>query len=126
MNLPDLDNPQNIDVFIASFYDKLLSDDVMAPLFLRDAGIVVATHLPTISLYWQKMLWGDKQYATNMMNKHRAVHAKTGFTADHYHRWLDYFEQTATGSFAGEYTDKALRIANAVIANMSKRMIEVV
>lgn len=125
MNLPDLDSPQNIDIFVASFYEKLLSDDVMAPLFLRDAGIEVTTHLSTISLYWQKMLWGDKQYATNMMSKHRAIHAKSGFTVEHYDRWLGYFEQTVRGSFAGEYSDKALRIANAVIGNMAKRMIDI-
>lgn len=121
-SLPDLDNPQNIDVFVEFFYDKLLSDDLMAPLFLRDAQIEVSSHLATISLYWQKMLWGDKEYATNMMQKHRAIHAKTGFTVTHYQRWLGHFEQTAADNFSGEYTDKALRIANAVIGNMAKRM----
>ena len=118
----DLDTPQNIDSFVASFYDKLLKDDIMAPIFLRDANIDVSAHLPTISLYWQKMLWGDRQYNTNMMKKHRAVNVKKRFKTIHYQRWLGYFEQTAKESFAGEYTEKALRIANAVIHNMESRM----
>ncbi len=122
----DLDTPQNIDFFVASFYDKLLKDDIMAPVFLRDANIDVSAHLPTISLYWQKMLWGDGQYNTNMMKKHRAINVKKHFKTIHYQRWMGYFEQTAKESFAGEYTEKALRIAAAVIHNMESRMVEAV
>ncbi|MBV1921743.1 MAG: group III truncated hemoglobin [Pseudomonadales bacterium] len=120
----DLDTPQNIDFFVASFYEKLLKDDIMAPIFLRDANIDVSAHLPIISLYWQKMLWGDRQYDTNMMKKHRAVNVKKRFKTIHYQRWIGYFEQTAKESFAGRYTEKALRIANAVIHNMESRMVE--
>jgi len=120
----DLDTPQNIDSFVASFYEKLLKDDIMAPIFLSDANIDVSAHLPTISLYWQKMLWGDRQYDTNMMKKHRAVNVKKRFKTMHYQRWIGYFEQTAKESFAGEYTEKALRIANAVIHNMESRMVD--
>jgi len=120
----DLDTPQNIDAFVASFYDKLLKDDIMAAVFLQDANIDVSAHLPTISLYWQKMLWGDRQYNTNMMKKHRAINVRKPFKAIHYNLWLGYFEQTASESFAGEYTEKALRIANAVINNMQNRMME--
>ena len=94
----------------------------MAPIFLRDANIDVSEHLPTISLYWQKMLWGDRQYSTNMMKKHRAINVKKHFKTIHYQRWIGYFEQTAKESFAGEYTEKALRIANAVIRSMESRM----
>ena len=118
----DLDTPQNIDFFVASFYDKLLKDDIMASVFLHDANIDVSAHLPTISLYWQKMLWGDRQYDTNMMKKHRVINGKKRFKTIHYQRWIGYFEQTVKESFAGEYTDKALRIARAVIHNMESRM----
>ena len=97
----------------------------MAPVFLRDANIDVSAHLPTISLYWQKMLWGDRQYSTNMMKKHRAINVKSRFKTVHYQRWLGYFEQTAKESFSGEYTEKALRIARAVIHNMESRMVDV-
>ena len=96
----------------------------MAPVFLRDANIDVSVHLPTISLYWQKMLWGDRQYDTNMMKKHRVINSKNPLKTMHYRRWIDYFEQTAKESFSGEYTEKALRIANAVIHNMERRMLE--
>ena len=102
----DLDTPRNIDSFVASFYEKLLKDDIMAPIFLRDANIDVSAHLPTISLYWQKMLWGDRQYDTNMMKKHRAINVKKRFKTIHYQRWIGYFEQTAKEYFEGDYTEK--------------------
>ncbi len=96
----------------------------MAPVFLQDANIDVSAHLPRISLYWQKMLWGDRQYDTNMMKKHRVINVRSRFKTIHYQRWIAYFEQTAGESFAGEYTEKALRIANSVIHNMQSRMMD--
>lgn len=122
MRRPDLDSAHNVDRFVDLFYARLLNDCVLAPVFLEDAQIDVRTHLPSISLYWQKMLWGDKQYNTNMMKKHRKINAHRPFSTAHYQRWLGYFEQTAKESFSGEYTDKALRIARNVIKNMEKHM----
>lgn len=123
MTLPDLDTPDQIDRFVHSFYNKLLKDDLMAPVFLKHANIDILAHLPTISLYWQKMLWGDRQYNNHMVNIHRAVHAKHPFEERHYQRWFEYFEQTASESFSGNFTDKALRIASKVIINMKKQML---
>ncbi|OUS32143.1 hypothetical protein A9Q99_01690 [Gammaproteobacteria bacterium 45_16_T64] len=118
----DLDTVKNIDAFVHSFYQKLLDDEVMSPLFLKHAAIDVTEHLPTISLYWQKMLWGDTQYNNHMMSMHRKIDAKHTFNEQHYQRWLDYFKQTASESYDGFYTNKALRIAEKVVANMMKHI----
>ena len=123
MNLPDLDTPTHIDMFVHSFYNKLLNDELMAPVFLTHANIDILAHLPTISLYWQKMLWGDRQYDNHTMNIHRSVHANHPFEAQHFHRWFYYFEQTAAESFSGTFTDRALDIAQKVITNMKKQML---
>ena len=120
---PDLDSPDHIDKFVHSFYDKLLSDELMAPVFLEHAKIDIRVHLPTISLYWQKMLWGDRQYNNHTMNKHRSVHANHPFEPRHFNRWFYYFELTASESFAGTFTDKAVGIAQKVIINMKKQML---
>ena len=124
-DMTDLDTPQNIDLFIHSFYNKLLKDELMAPLFLDHANIDITTHLSTISLYWQKMLWGDPQYNNHTMNIHRAIHRDHPFEAQHFRRWFFYFEQTATESFSGTFTEKALDIAQKIILNMKKSMLTI-
>jgi len=120
---PDLDSHQHIDQFIKLFYDKLLNDEIMAPVFLEDAKIDIRTHLPTISLYWQKMLLGDDQYRTHMMNKHRVVHKTNPFKEAHFIRWLTLFEEAIAANNSGPYTEKARKIAKNVIRNMKTQLL---
>lgn len=118
---PDLDNPEQISRMVHRFYDVLLDDPLMAPLFLEVAQVDLTAHLPTISLYWQKMLLGDKQYQNNTMAKHRAIHRQHTFTDQHFDTWLKHFITTTEQYFAGPYTQKAQAIARNVIKNMRKQ-----
>ena len=120
---PDVDNPENISLMVSLFYDALLADDLMAPLFLEVAAVDLKAHLPTISRYWQKMLLGDTQYHNNTMARHRVIHRKHAFEEIHFQRWLDFFMSTLDQHFTGPYTDKARRIAINVIKNMKKQFL---
>ncbi len=116
--LPDLDNPEQISRFVHLFYDRLLSDNRIAPLFLDTANIDLHQHLPTISLYWQKMLLGHREYQNNTMAKHRALNPLQTFDELHYQVWLEHFLCTTETHFQGPYTSKARNIAINVIKNM--------
>lgn len=120
---PDLDSAKNITLMVHLFYDALLDDELMAPLFLDVAAVDLETHLPTISLYWQKMLLGDKSYQNNTMAKHRTIHHQHTFTDAHFDTWLNHFLATLDQHFSGLYTEKAKRIAANVIKNMRKQFI---
>lgn len=120
---PDLDCPEQITRMVRGFYDALLTDELMAPLFLDVAGVDLQEHLPTISLYWQKMLLGDKTYHNNTMAKHRTVNRKSPFTDTHFNTWLRYFLENVDANFSGPYADKAKRIARNVIKNMRKQLL---
>lgn len=120
---PDLDSPEQITRMVHSFYDDLLADELMAPLFLEVAAVDLKTHLPTISLYWQKMLLGDKTYRNNTMAKHRDVHRKVPFREEHFTTWLNYFVANVDRNFAGPYAEKAKKIARNVIKNMRKQLL---
>lgn len=120
---PDLDSADNITLMVDRFYEALLNDELMAPLFLEVAKVDLADHLPTISQYWQKMLLGDKTYKNNTMAKHRAINKSQAFTKEHYQTWLDHFSNTAERHFSGPYTDKALNIARNVVTNMKKQFL---
>ena len=103
---------------VGRFYQQLLADELLAPLFVHVAAIDLATHLPLISLYWQKMLWGDRRYQRHMMDKHRAVHARHPFTGSHHERWLQLFYTNLDGHYHGPLADKAKRIAAKVNHNL--------
>lgn len=115
----DLDTPGNIDTFVALFYEKIVEDEKLSPIFLNHANFSIATHLPVVSLYWQKMLLGTKDYTNNTMKIHRDIQASQPFQEVHYERWLYHFNNTLTEKFNGVYCDRALSIAKNVIKNMN-------
>lgn len=119
----DLDSPANIEYFVSLFYEKLLNDSVLAPMFTQVAQIDLPQHLPTIALYWQKMLLGDERYTNNTMAKHRVINRKQAFQAIHFERWLEHFNATNTTHFKGPFADRARTIAANVIKNMKSQML---
>ena len=116
--MKDLDSKENIALFVDSFYQKLLSDEVLAPIFNDVAKIDIKQHLPRICSYWEKLLLGDKSYQRHTMNIHRALNKKQPFTDDDFRRWLAHFKATAENEFAGKKTDRAVVIATTIAKNM--------
>ncbi|MBP6725216.1 MAG: group III truncated hemoglobin [Halioglobus sp.] len=115
---PDLDSRQHIERFIDSFYQRLLADERLAPIFLDVAAIDIAVHLPHIKDYWCKLLMGEKSYRRHTMNIHRELHSRQPLQPGDFQRWLALFSATLDENYAGEGTERALRVAAAIAANM--------
>ncbi len=115
---PDLDSPEQIAAFVDRFYERLLADPQLRPIFIDAAGIDLPTHLPRIRAYWRKMLLGDPGYRRHTMAVHRRVHARRPFTALDFERWLALFTATLDAHYAGPVTERARRLATRIAANM--------
>ena len=120
---PDLDSREQIAAFLQKFYDKLLQDPVLAPIFLEVAGINIRVHLGHIQAYWEKLLLGEDNYQRHTMNIHRALHGKRALTEAEFDRWLDFYVSTVDENFTGQYADKAKRIASHITGNMKTRIV---
>lgn len=114
----DLDCAENIDSFVRLFYERLLADPLLAPVFLDEAEIDLEKHLPLISLYWQKMLLGDDRYQRNTMEKHRQLHRRSPLRGEHHERWLAHFMAVMEENFSGPYAARARQIAGRVMSNL--------
>ena len=119
---PDLDSRQNIALFVDRFYERLLADERLAPIFVDVAEIDLAVHLPHIKDYWCKLLLGDKSYQRHTMNIHRQLHGKQPLEAGDFQRWLALFNATLDEGFSGEQTERARRIAAAIAGNMESSL----
>ncbi len=115
---PDLDSYERVGEFVDAFYAKVLSDAVLAPIFLDVAAIDLDVHLPHIKDYWAKLLLGDKQYQRHTMNIHRQLHGKRPLSEADFQRWLGLFVTTVDERFSGEKAERAKRVAAAIAANM--------
>jgi hemoglobin len=120
---PDLDSRQNIEFFVDRFYEGLLADEQLAPIFVDVAEIDMAVHLPHIKDYWCKLLLGEKGYQRHTMNIHRQLHTKRALHPRDFQRWLDFFVSTVDGHFAGERSERAKQVAAAIAANMEQSLL---
>ena len=122
-SLPDLDSPQRIREFLDFFYGSLLTDPVLAPIFLEVAGIDLRVHLDHIQAYWEKLLLKHDGYHRHTMNIHRALHAKKPLTEAEFDRWLGFFKDVVDANFSGPYADRALLLASHIAANMKEHIV---
>lgn len=119
---PDLDSREHIEFFVDRFYERMLADGQLAPIFVDVAEIDLAVHLPHIKDYWCKLLLGDNKYRRHTMDIHRQLHSKRTLQARDFQRWLSFFTGTVDGYFAGERAERAKRVAAAIAANMEKSL----
>jgi hemoglobin len=117
----DLDSKENIARFIELFYQKVLSDEILTPIFVDIAEIKIEEHLGHICAYWEKLLLGGSAYNRHTMEIHRALNAKSPLTPQQFERWLGLFFETAEANFEGEQTERAKRIASNIAGNMEDR-----
>lgn len=121
-SLPDLDNRENIRRFVEAFYERLLQDEVLAPIFVDVAEIDIRDHFPRICAYWEKLLLGEQDYQRHTMNIHRQLDHQRTLTAADFDRWLDYFESTVHANFAGPKAYRACMVARRIAENMHKTL----
>lgn len=119
---PDLDSREHIERFVDLFYQRMLKDEVLAPIFVDVAEIDLDVHLPHIKDYWCKLLLGERAYRRHTMNIHRALHGKRELQPADFERWLAFFQGTVDDYFAGERAERAKRVAASIAANMEKSL----
>ncbi|WOJ96210.1 group III truncated hemoglobin [Congregibacter brevis] len=119
---PGDETSQQIDQFVDAFYERVLADPLLAPMFLEVARINLAEHLPRIKAYWRKMLLGHSDYRRHMMQKHREVDAIKHMTPEHYERWLSLFEDTLEKQPLGTSSERAFTLARRVAGNMRQNL----
>ncbi len=119
---PDLDSREQIERFVDIFYQRLLADEQLAPIFLDVAAIDLSVHLPHIKDYWSKLLLGEKAYSRHTMNIHRQLHGRRALLSADFERWLELFVATVDGDFAGPHAERAKQVATAIAANMRKSL----
>ncbi len=115
----DLDSRQNIEAFVDLFYERLLADELLAPVFLEVAAVDLEVHLPHIRNYWCKLLLGEPTYRRHTMDIHRQLHSKRRLSSEDFTRWLQTFIETVDANFAGERAERAKTVAATIATNMA-------
>lgn len=118
----DLHSRDDIELFVTAFYQRLLNDEQLAPIFVDVARIDLDQHKPLIIAYWEKLLLAGTDYHRHTMNIHRAVHSKRPLRAHDFQRWLAFFTQTMDELYQGPVAKRAKTIAATIAANMQESL----
>lgn len=103
----ELTNRADIELLVSAFYNKVRSDEKLAPVF---AHVDWEHHTPIIINFWSSLLLGDQSYQGNPFQKH----IKLPIDQQHFERWLQLFKQTLQENFAGEKADEAMNRADSI------------
>lgn len=120
---PDVSSPDEVEALVRTFYGAVAQDALLGPLFNEVARVDWSEHLPKLTAFWCRALFGTPGYQGNPFAKHRAVHDVEPFTAAHFVRWLELFEETVDGGWAGEYAESMKLLARNVARVHSGQLI---
>jgi hemoglobin len=117
----DIENRGDIDHLMREFYSKAITDDVIGYIFTDVAKLDLGHHLPIIGDFWETLLFQTGSYAKygrNPLMVHGELSEKTPLRPEHFKRWLEIFDETVNGLFAGERADFLLQRAHMIANRM--------
>ncbi|QIB66946.1 group III truncated hemoglobin [Kineobactrum salinum] len=119
---PDLDSRAHIESFVDRFYQRLLADPQLGPIFTEVAAVDLAVHLPRIKDYWCKLLLGEQGYRRHTMEIHRRLHRRRPLQPEDFERWLATFTATVDDYYQGQRAERAKHLARSIAANMQQSL----
>lgn len=96
----DIRNREDIELLVRKFYDTLLTNESIKPVF---DNLNFEKHIPHIVSFWAFVLLDEAGYNTNVFDKHVNLPIKE----EHFDIWLNHFERTVNDLFEGEKAELA-------------------
>ena len=118
----DIRHREDILLLMRTFYEKLLSDEIMRPIFTDVAHIDLDHHLPILADFWQHILFHEGDYKGNPMQVHLALHEKSPLTKQHFDIWMGYFKETVEELFDGPLAFMAVSRAASIAVVMQQKI----
>lgn len=103
MVMKDIENINDIQLLVDSFYSKIRNDEQLGPIF---NGIIKdrwPEHLEKMYRFWQTILLDDQTYFGSPF----IPHAKMPVDKSHFEQWIKLFSETVDENFAGEKAEQA-------------------
>ncbi len=103
MVMKDIENINDIQLLVDSFYSKIRNDEQLGSIF---NGIIKdrwPEHLEKMYRFWQTILLDDQTYFGSPF----IPHAKMPVDKSHFEQWIKLFSETVDENFAGEKAEQA-------------------
>jgi hemoglobin len=100
---------------VDTFYDKVKSDELLAPVF---SHVDWPKHLPTMYNFWSSLVFGDQSYTGNPFMRHKDL----SIGRAHFTRWLALFVETVDQLFAGKEASELKQRAHGIAGVFQHRL----
>lgn len=110
----DIENREDIRVLINTFYDTMLDDPLLGPIFTEVAQIQLSDHLPVLYDFWESVIFHSAKYKGNPMEVHLDLHEKHRLNKTHFDQWLGLFNESVDQLFEGEKATLAKERARSI------------
>jgi hemoglobin len=107
----DLLDTGDVAEMVQRFYRDVAQDDLLGPMFNEVARVDWSEHLPKLTAFWCRALFGTQGYAGNPFRAHQLINAQRAFTVAHFERWLDLFYETVEMGWVGANAEKVKALA---------------
>ncbi len=119
----DILTREDIDVIVKSFYDKLLVNPLLSPIFTDVAKIDLEKHLPLIADFWAFLLMNQEGiYSRNVMSPHLSLAKKTTMEKAQFDEWLKLWCETIDELHEGEKAEDAKYRAGNIALMMQHKI----
>ncbi len=116
--MKDIENEQDIKLFLDAFYEKVKVDDTIAYIFNEVANLNWDGHMPKIYAFWESILLGKSGFSGDVMGVHIRLHQKEKLTKEHFDRWVELFTETVIEMYEGPKATEAISRANNIRRTM--------
>ena len=102
--MKDIENLEDIKIFVDGFYTKIREDEMLAPVFaMRIENDNWEKHLNRMYNFWNTVLFPARTYKGNPFSKHMTL----PIDKRHFAQWLDLFNKTIDEHFKGDMAEEA-------------------
>ena len=120
----DIENREDIDRLMWSFYDRMMVDPVIGYIFTHYAKLDLSVHVPIIADFWETILFQKPVYkrGPKAMEVHFDLNKKVQLRKQHFSRWLYLFHQTIDELYSGTKATLAKERSISIATLMQNRI----
>jgi hemoglobin len=120
----DIENKQDIQLLVDSFYEKVKADPVIGFIFNDVVRVNWEKHLPVMYSFWENTLFYTGHYNGNPMEMHIRLNSLVPLGANHFKQWTGLFMQTVDELFNGEIAELAKQRAVSISTVMQIKILQ--
>ena len=119
----DIQTREDIELLVKTFYEKVIADPVIGPIFTEVIKVNWKKHLPVMYDFWENALFYSGTYSGNPMASHKRLHQIFPLKEEHFHRWVYLFTTTVNELFEGEKASLAIQRAISISTVMKIKIL---